>query len=235
MGVDLSCFRCSGRIGAIRFAKGGRFGDFGKHAPQTESVEVYRFDVFTCGLRSQSLCAFDFEESAWLGSCLKVDVRAIGNAFKSNTGSGWERSITGSHCLLRAFSSTQKSLRPIISPEYQLRLGIRVIGLFWLVFILHRLFAFVYIVSHMFSLIWPEGGHGVGFTISSIRGFDLLGLIRNQPHAVVGILAKAAAHHHAPPYRPLQLSWSLRHLHHHLLVYGSPSGVSTESPVHHLA
>ncbi|KAL0915527.1 hypothetical protein M5K25_015953 [Dendrobium thyrsiflorum] len=57
---------------------------------------------------------------------------------------------------------------------------------------------------------------------------------QNQPHAVVGILAKAAAHHHAPPCRPLQLSWSLRHFH-HLLVYGSPSGVSTESPVHHLA
>ncbi|KAL0903558.1 hypothetical protein M5K25_027946 [Dendrobium thyrsiflorum] len=29
----------------------------------------------------------DFEEPAWLGCCLKVDVCAIGNAFKSNTGS----------------------------------------------------------------------------------------------------------------------------------------------------
>ncbi|KAL0907784.1 hypothetical protein M5K25_022220 [Dendrobium thyrsiflorum] len=28
MGVDLSCFRCSGRIDAIRFANGGRLGDF---------------------------------------------------------------------------------------------------------------------------------------------------------------------------------------------------------------
>ncbi|KAL0927515.1 hypothetical protein M5K25_001690 [Dendrobium thyrsiflorum] len=42
MGVDLSCFRCSGRIGAIRFANGGRLGDFGKkrttQTPQEPSM-----------------------------------------------------------------------------------------------------------------------------------------------------------------------------------------------------
>ncbi|KAL0917872.1 hypothetical protein M5K25_012973 [Dendrobium thyrsiflorum] len=65
-----------------------------------------------------------FEELAWPRCCLEVDACTLGNPFRLSTGSGGERSITSSHILSWAFSTALKISWFIVSPEYQLRLGL---------------------------------------------------------------------------------------------------------------
>ncbi|KAL0924585.1 hypothetical protein M5K25_005427 [Dendrobium thyrsiflorum] len=203
----------------------------------------------------------DFEESAWLGRCLKVDVCAIGNAFKSSTGSIGDFHFTPgtpSNCfsifvvfleIAIAHCSPWVCFFSVLS---SLVGGMGTFDHQFPLFASGVLLQPEKLVAYHFPRVGESNDHsqsllhvslllltlGVHDELVDLQDHylspDDLFAGQNQPRAVVGILVKAAAHHHAPPYRPLQLSWSLRHFH-HLPVYGSPSGVSTESPVHHLA
>ncbi|KAL0924061.1 hypothetical protein M5K25_004866 [Dendrobium thyrsiflorum] len=102
--------------------------------------------ILSSDIKSASLMGL--EELAWLRCCLEVDACTLGNPFRLSTGSGGKRSITSSHCLSWAFSSALKISWFIVSPEYQLRLGARVVDLFRLFFILHWLLTLVYILRN---------------------------------------------------------------------------------------
>ncbi|KAL0927716.1 hypothetical protein M5K25_001917 [Dendrobium thyrsiflorum] len=86
-----------------------------------ENLLVFLLDDFTLP---------DFEELAWLMCYLDIAACTLGNPFRYSTDSGREHSITSSHGLAWAFSSTLKILWFIISPEYQLQLGLRDLPIF---------------------------------------------------------------------------------------------------------